>query len=87
MGIDQSKFNVDWCVTGEKRMQELDPEGMKARKPYVNRQKIKAKCHMCEQPNMVKNDGFFKRHKASSAGYKGMHDTRSGTPARVRRRS
>jgi hypothetical protein len=90
MGIDQSKFNVDWCVTGEKRMQELDPT-FRVMLPVPNGKKGRGKrreyCPKCEQWTAVKLDGFFKRHKASSAGYKSMQDKRSGTPARVRRRS
>jgi len=76
MALNQSKFNVDWCVAGEKRFQELDPRQFKATSPV---------CPKCDQPVQVKKDGFYKRHKASSAGYKSMGDTRSGTPARVRR--
>jgi hypothetical protein len=87
MALNQSKFNVDWCVTGEKQMQELDPT-YKVKESRLSKRingRIISICEMCEQPVEVKKDGFFKRHKASSAGYKAFGDKRSGTPPRVRR--
>ena len=80
MALNQSKFNVDWCVSGEKRMQELDP---KMKPSFI--QNGRAMCVWCEQMNALKKDGFFKRHKASQQQYQSIDSQRSGTLPRERR--
>ena len=87
MVLDRGKFNRDYCAAGEKRFQELDPEGFKPIKlsRSINGKQV-AICHKCDQTTTVKKNGFFVKHKASVKGYKGMQDKRSGTPARVRGR-
>ena len=87
MALNQSKFNVDWCVSGEKRMQELDPsyKVKEKRKSAQVNGRILSICELCEQPIEVKKNGFFKRHKASQQAYQSINNKKLGTLPRVRR--
>ena len=80
------------CATGEKRFQQLDPEQFRPRGPvvrtgkYLKRETEWKTCHLCEQPNPIKPDGFFYAHTSSAAGHISSNmTTASGKPARERR--
>lgn len=82
--MNRGKYDQDYCAAGEKRFQELDPEGFKPR--GERNQFGEAYCHKCEQYTKVKNDGFFRRHKASIKGHVPANFKGSGTPERIRGR-
>jgi len=93
MVLNRGKFDQDYCAGGEKLFQERDPGQFKPQHRGLTRirsgkwsGKMKATCHLCEQPTRIKNDGFFVRHKASVKGHTPANFKGSGTPARVRGR-
>ena len=88
MVFNRTKFDRDFCVSGEKRFQELDPDQFKPQPSATKKidgDATWAECHLCQQLTLVKRNGFFVSHHASQQGYKGQHDKRSGTPPRTRR--